>query len=207
MKKCSRCEQFKPSDSNNFQKNRSTTDGLSSYCKECICKWKREHSESVKQCILKWRSKNKNHIKEYNKKYLPIKLEKEIQWRKNNPEKAKIKDKKKYLNSKNKQTIERKISNNLLSIFRQCVRDNKGSRRWEEILGYTVNDLVNHLEKLFKPGMSWKNYGRGGWEVDHKISVSKFNFKSFSDEGFKNCWNMLNIQPLWETENKRKGSK
>src|SRR5882672_6840732 len=37
----------------------------------------------------------------------------------------------------------------------------------ETLLGYTKVELYAHLEAQFREGMSWLNYGKGGWEVDH----------------------------------------
>jgi predicted ArsR family transcriptional regulator len=43
-----------------------------------------------------------------------------------------------------------------------------------EMLGYSPQQLREHLERLFKPGMTWRNHGQGPgkWEVDHVIPVS-----------------------------------
>ena len=48
-------------------------------------------------------------------------------------------------------------------------RLNKNSVKWQTILGYTHTDLVNHLLKQFKPGMTLKNYGEWqAWAVDRR---------------------------------------
>jgi len=55
--------------------------------------------------------------------------------------------------------------------------------------------------------MTWDNYGRNGWHIDHIIPISFFEFKSVNDTEFKYCWNLNNLQPLWESENISKGNK
>jgi len=60
----------------------------------------------------------------------------------------------------------------------------------------------NHLEKQFKDGMTWDNYG--DWHIDHIRPISSFNFKSYEDKEFKECWDLNNLQPLWAEENIRK---
>lgn len=79
--------------------------------------------------------------------------------------------------------------------------------KWTAILGYTLDDLMKHLERRFKPGMTWDNYGRFGWHIDHKKPVSSFNFTSENDTQFKECWSLNNLQPLWWKENISKGGK
>jgi len=82
----------------------------------------------------------------------------------------------------------------------------KGRTHWETIVGYTLNDLKNHLEKQFKSRMTWKNYGRY-WHIDHRIPVTKFNFDSYNDIGFKECWALDNLQPLTARKNISKGNR
>jgi len=74
-------------------------------------------------------------------------------------------------------------------------------------VGYTVAKLMAHLEKLFRPGMCWENYGRGGWHIDHIIPRAAFNYQTPQDIDFKRCWALSNLQPLWERENIAKGAK
>jgi transposase-like protein len=68
-----------------------------------------------------------------------------------------------------------------------------------EILGYTSDDLIAHLENQFEVGMSWENYGQ--WHVDHKIPVSWFYFESVNDVQFRQCWALTNLQPKWARDN------
>lgn len=84
--------------------------------------------------------------------------------------------------------------------------------RWEQFLGYNVYDLARRLKKMWKPGMSWRNYGRieradSGkkvWNIDHIQPASSFNFSHYLDKQFLECWKLSNIQPLWDSENKSK---
>ena len=64
-----------------------------------------------------------------------------------------------------------------------------------------------HLEKQFKEGMTWNNYGYYGWHIDHIRPVSSFNFNSYDDPEFKECWALSNLQPLWGKENISKKDK
>ncbi len=47
----------------------------------------------------------------------------------------------------------------------------------------------------------------GAWHIDHIIPKSSFSFQNNTDQGFKKCWALSNLQPLWAIDNIRKGSK
>jgi hypothetical protein len=76
------------------------------------------------------------------------------------------------------------------------------SKKKNKYLGFTAYELRKHMENQFKPGMSWDNYGE--WEVDHIIPISAFHYESVNDPGFKQCWALANLQPLWSKANRSK---
>lgn len=86
-----------------------------------------------------------------------------------------------------------------------ALRDRKAGRKWETLVGYSLADLMAHLESRFKPGMTWDNYGQ--WHIDHVRPIASFSFANPEDEGFKQCWSLSNLQPLWAKENIQKGAK
>ena len=79
----------------------------------------------------------------------------------------------------------------------------KGRRRWEELVGYTAEELKQHIERQFTRGMGWHNYGRGAgrWHIDHIVPQSVFTFSSPEEADFKACWALTNLRPLWGSEN------
>ena len=79
------------------------------------------------------------------------------------------------------------------------IKKEKRKRKWEVLAGYTLSQLKEHLSSLFVDGMSWDNYGE--WHIDHIIPKSFFDFKKPEDEGFKKCWELENLQPLWAKDN------
>lgn len=85
----------------------------------------------------------------------------------------------------------------------------KGSNTFK-ILGYDADTLRRHLEKQFKDGMTWDNYGNV-WHVDHRIPTDAFNFKQVDKrklhEVIRKCWALDNLQPLDAIENMRKSNK
>lgn len=87
------------------------------------------------------------------------------------------------------------------------LKEKKNGRHWETLVGYTLEDLIKHLEKQFKEGMNWDNYGKGGWEIDHISPISLFQFNTTSDLNFRLCWALKNLQPLWHVDNMKKSNK
>ena len=166
---------------------------------------------------------NKNKIKIHRHAYYlenkdKIKIQKKIYWEKN---KKKImayaqkyrrinKDKmNRRINIRQKQRrkidVKFRLNANMSNRVGSSLREGKGGRKWEEIVGYTFKQLKKHLEKLFLPDMSWDNYGK--WHVDHLIPIAVFNFTKTEHRDFKRCWALSNLQPLWAKDNLSKQAK
>ena len=73
------------------------------------------------------------------------------------------------------------------------------------LLGCSIEDFKKYLESKFKKGMNWNNYGRGGWHIDHIKPCASFDLSKEKEQ--RKCFFYLNLQPLWELENLKKGSK
>ena len=87
----------------------------------------------------------------------------------------------------------------------------KAGRRWETLVGYTLKELMEHLESKFEPWMNWGNYGayeeeRLKWHIDHIRPKSLFIFISPEDKEFKECWALENLQPLEAIKNIQKSN-
>lgn len=90
------------------------------------------------------------------------------------------------------------------TLLKRCVRAGyKKNHSTQEELGYSPQVLMDHLEKLFEDGMSWENYGRGGWSIDHIRPISSFPL----DAKASDVNALSNLQPMWLTENISKGAK
>ena len=87
------------------------------------------------------------------------------------------------------------------SLLRVSLSKGRKSRRFVEILGYSLDELRAHLEKQFSRGMNWDEFMAGRIHVDHIIPVSLFNISSDSCDEFKACWALPNLRPLWASEN------
>lgn len=79
----------------------------------------------------------------------------------------------------------------------------KGTGSWSKLqptLGYTTEQLKVHLESQFADGMSWANHGK--WHIDHVIPLCYFT----EVHQMKQAWELQNLQPLWATDNLKKGT-
>ncbi len=72
------------------------------------------------------------------------------------------------------------------------------------LIGCTREELMAHLESLFTDGMTWENYGRAGWHVDHKRPCASFDLTDPEQQGA--CFHYTNLQPLWAVDNLSKGA-
>jgi hypothetical protein len=79
----------------------------------------------------------------------------------------------------------------------------KKGTRTESVLGYGREELVKHLESMFKSGMNWSNHGE--WHIDHIVPVSVMIKRGITDPKVINA--LSNLQPLWAEENHRKSAK
>ncbi len=77
------------------------------------------------------------------------------------------------------------------------------SLRAEELFGCTPEQLIGHIEQLFKLGMTWENWGE--WHVDHIRPLISFDLTDPDQLRAANHYS--NLQPLWGFENLAKGSK
>lgn len=87
----------------------------------------------------------------------------------------------------------------------QALRRGKGGVSWTEVAGYSVDELMAHLERQFVRGMGWNNMGE--WHIDHIVPLATFRYESASDPEFKRAWALTNLRPLWAKENFRKGAR
>jgi hypothetical protein len=94
-----------------------------------------------------------------------------------------------------------RISRNIANGMRRSLHTGKEGY-WESVVGYTLARLKKHLEKRFKPGMTWANYGQ--WHIDHIRPVVSFDFSSTDSDAFRQCWALKNLRPLWARDNWRR---
>lgn len=102
------------------------------------------------------------------------------------------------------QALRVKTRNKCKSMLRRILtmaRTKKDERRAELRLGYTKQDLRNHLESQFMEGMSWD--ARHSFHIDHIRPYIKFFQEGVFDPAVINA--LSNLQVLTPEENRAKG--
>lgn len=171
-------------------------------------KWRMRNPEKHKEIIRKWRIKNAERVKEKNKIWYYENYDrlKDVakKWVSANPERVKIN--RRRASAKIRSTLKGKINNCIAVAICRSLKGSKSYRKWLDIVGFTLPELMSHLEKQFQPGMTWENHGFY-WHIDHKIPISVFNFEKSEDIDFRKCWSLKNLQPLEAVKNHIKKNK
>jgi len=171
-------------------------------------KYYQEHKEECRIYNAKYREEHKEEKKEYDKQYS-----------KDNPEKKKTASKKhgevhrEEINAFRRKKIKTDPAFRINTIIRislyKSLKSKKNGTHLEAILGYTIKELIVHLESKFTEGMTWENHGRGKykWNLDHEIPICKWDITSVECQALKDCWALDNLQPLWAIRNLQKGDR
>jgi len=158
-------------------------------------KYREKNKEKISAKHKLWSQKNKEKLKEYHTK-----------WRIANKDNLRKKGRD-WIQSKRTNDASFRFKDRIRTAVWQCLkeRDILKVNSTFQLLGYSLEELMQHLEKQFTNGMTWDNYGQ--WHVDHIRPMSSFNFTSPDEPEFKACWALNNLQPLWWPDNLSKGSR
>jgi hypothetical protein len=156
---------------------------------------KPETKERLKENHKNWSEKNREYLTEYHKQW---RLENVDKWRKTKRDYER--------NRKARDPLYKLISNFRTAIYQVLKESNvEKNKHYFDILQYTPEELIKHLENKFTDKMSWDNYG--DWHVDHKLPITRFNIQEMGDEEFMRCWSLDNLQPMWGFDNIFKSNK
>jgi len=185
--------------------------------------WNARNKDKKREAGRKWALENPDKVKASHKKWAannPDKARAKIRrWAKNNPDKVREKSKRwREANPEKAKEVSRRGSRKIWdspmgrlngiisSAIRRTLKGAKSRRHWEELVGYSVDELRAHIEKQFDANMDWENQG-SYWEIDHIIPIYAFNFQSTEHADFKRAWALKNLRPLARPENRRKSAK
>ena len=100
--------------------------------------------------------------------------------------------------------ILRCLSKRIKARIYRSTKGNCSIKNWEKLVGFTIKELKEYLEKTMPNGYTWEDYIYGKIVVDHIIPISAFNIKSPNSLDFKRCWALENLQLLTHHENCKK---
>jgi hypothetical protein len=158
-------------------------------------KWREKNKEKLSNYYKLWSEKNREYLRDYHTK-----------WREENREPLN-EYKRHYEKTKKDSDPAYKLACYTRTAIYTCLKERNIDKYKNtfDLLPYTLEELIGHLESKFKEGMTWENYGQ--WHVDHIKPMVSFDIKEPTDKSFQECWSLSNLQPLWEHDNLSKGSR
>jgi hypothetical protein len=172
-------------------------------------RWREANPEKARENLRKWKAENREHVKTEAR-----------EWARKNKEKINAKARAKFAQNPEMRAAHyaryrARLQNDpvfrMLTNYRRritCALMATGSKaafRVSKLFGCERHLLIGWLEAGFKPGMTWDNYGRHGWHVDHIRPCAAFDLSDPVQQ--KKCFHFTNLQPLWASENMSKGQK
>lgn len=207
-----------------FSADKNTKSGVRSHCKTCLKEVYIRNQEKIlaRQKEIYDSEKKKQYYQDNSEQF----TERSKKYHEENKAKILLTKKinydpnlKKEYYKKNKTKINRLASNriaekrktdcifrlkhNIASLIRNGIKK-KGylkSKRTEEIIGCTIEELLNHLSSMFVEGMSFENHGE--WHIDHIIPL----VTAKTEEEVIKLNRYTNLQPLWAKDNLMKSGK
>lgn len=174
-------------------------DALSAYGKE----YREANKEKIAEANKNWRKKNKEKIKNKKREEYTANKEQILADRKDYYERNKDEVKRRT----HKYTVSRYQSDPMFNLEMRLRRrtrsalDGRGftkTKRTQEMLGCTYEELMQHLESQFVEGMTWDN--RSEWHIDHIVPLASAE----TEEELIALCHYTNLQPLWAADNLKK---
>lgn len=207
--RCYKCK--KPKSLDLFTKNKTKLGGHDTTCKKCNRKASKRYRKNNPEVsrVVQRRSydKNKEKRKAYNRRVYRENKEEKLAYnreyyRKNKPDI--LAQKREYSSRKSKDPLWI-LSRRLRSRLNSAVRGSYKNGSAVKDLGCSIEFFKQYLESKFQPGMTWKNYGRNGWHIDHIVPLKNFDLTKKSN--VKNACHYTNLQPMWAIDNLKKSSR
>jgi hypothetical protein len=206
---CPTCQIVHPTSM--FSKNMQRKDKLGYYCKSCekirTANWLSisKNREYSRRNAAKYYYENKDKRKEYQIKNKNKRVDYMKLWRNKKSEHIK-QYKKEYNKNIQSKDINYRLLHNLRTRLQLAVKSNNAKKceRTMELVGCDIYTLKLHLQLKFTSDMTWGNYGRKGWHIDHILPCSSFDLSKKEEQ--RKCFHYTNLQPLWWLDNCKKSN-
>lgn len=176
------------------------------YLKNYMKQWRKDNPEYDKQHSKQWRKDNPRKTKQYYLIYKEKYPEYSQEYYKNHKSKIRTKQRE-YAQYKRKTNLKYSLNHKIKRAICIALKGNKNGKHWENLVGYTLNDLIKRLNKTMPKSYCWQDYLNGDLEIDHIIPISAFNFNKPEDYDFQRCWTLENLRLLPARENLIKHNK
>ncbi len=192
---------------------------------EYLRRWRAENRERYRQTTRAWekRDGNAQRMKEWRREWHARKrdginaLARKRYAANREAARLKLKQKRERMGIKYRQQIKRsrakvrstpegRIYHRIGQSIRSALRGAKRRCNWEVVLGYSRNELCQHLEAQFTAGMTWEKFLAGEIDIDHVRPRMTFSYSSLDDPQFKQCWALSNLRPMWARDNRSRGA-
>jgi hypothetical protein len=195
-----------------FRIVKSLKSGRSNLCIACIRKQDRERSttDEHRTRVNKHSSlpENKRKQKIRNREYYSIEENRDkILERQSSRE---VRDRNNELqNIRRREDEKANLSHRISSGIRASIRKDKEGKSWKDVVSFSLEELISHLKENINnvPGANWQDFLDAKLHLDHIRPVCSFNYKTFEDLEFKECWNINNFQLLPSSINHRKSGR
>ncbi len=192
LRRCSTCQADKPATLEFFYAKKRGLFGLSPDCKKCCSK-----KAAARAARRRATAEGKAARNAYERSHRKTLGGKEAERRRHNTAS--------YLAwAKDRYEVRKKIPSvrlrwNLRSRLNTAIKHGWKAGSAVRDLGCTIPELKAYLEAQFRPGMSWDNWARDGWHIDHRKPLAKFDLSD--PEQLRQACHYTNLQPLWASEN------
>ena len=120
-------------------------------------------------------------------------------------------NRRKWDKEKRNSDLNHKLRCNLRGRLVSAVKNESKSGSAVRDLGCSISEFKIYLESKFYSNpetnemMTWNNYGRYGWHIDHIKPLASFDLED--REQFLQACHYANLQPMWSKENIKKGNR
>lgn len=200
MKKCKTC--YLILELKGFHKDKGLKDGHRNICKSCAIKAaflsQQSNRAKRKKYLREYTHKNREILKQYHKSYyLETRDNKRREYLRNTLVTRRLYNCQ-YERRKAKDPIWR-LRRGLRTRLNRAIRGSYRNGSAINDLGCSIEFLKTHLETKFQTGMTWGNWGRYGWHIDHIKPLAQFDLTKRSN--IKKAVHYMNLQPLWWIDN------
>lgn len=178
------------------------------------CKrWRENHPDRWAAYMRRWREHNPERAKELRIKSTHTerhRAKRRANWAKNREKhKEQMRSRQAKINAaavkRYRTDVKFRVRKQLSNRLRSAIKNGQKRGRTMELLGCSADFLMGYLAGKFEAGMSWDNWGKGGWEIDHIKPLAKFDLTDNTQLAI--ACHYTNLQPLWKIDNQRKGAR